>query len=392
MTVSTENLDLVFADFVTYVKTEKKEIFTSFENLKFIDNPTTGENYKYEVYTNGRKKLDFQKWKAQDIGMGRIHENAINALKVKKNNLVNNYRLKENFAQIDDVKAIEQILFDFYKSKIHDSVSFKKFIDFGISYNVIAYLFFLKEKNKYLPISQRAFDDIFELIGLADFKTDGQSTFDNYIQYCDLIKQVQRYLKTKDKDATLIDAHSFLWILGKMNANTVNKPNSTKRTEYNPKTIKEINVNTQSKEAGLKENLTEIKHYVDKFFPDELPTETTENLFEGIKKTVTVNSYERNPKARQLCVKHWQAICAVCRLDFEKLYGEIGKGFIHVHHLTPVSKIGKTYQIDPIKDLIPVCPNCHSMLHRQEPPLTIEELIKIMKQEKCPPLSREFEK
>ena len=112
----------------------------------------------------------------------------------------------------------------------------------------------------------------------------------------------------------------------------------------------------------------------DEIYPDELPPENTEELFEGLKRTVTVNSYERNSKARQLCVKHWKAVCAVCTFDFEKTYGEIGKGFIHVHHLTPVSQIGKAYQVDPINDLIPVCPNCHSMLHRQEPPLTIDEL------------------
>ena len=51
-------------------------------------------------------------------------------------------------------------------------------------------------------------------------------------------------------------------------------------------------------------------------------------------------------------------------MDFEETYGELGRGFIHVHHLVPISSIGKTYQIDPINDLAPVCPNCHAMLHR----------------------------
>lgn len=109
-------------------------------------------------------------------------------------------------------------------------------------------------------------------------------------------------------------------------------------------------------------------------FADELPIDALEELTEGIKRTVIINSYERNPKARQLCVEYWGFSCSVCEIDFEKLYGEIGKGFIHVHHLIPVSQIGKLYQINPIKDLRPVCPNCHSMLHKQNPPLKIEEL------------------
>ena len=55
----------------------------------------------------------------------------------------------------------------------------------------------------------------------------------------------------------------------------------------------------------------------------------------------------------------------ICGFDFEKTYGEIGKGFIHVHHIVPVSEIGESYRVDYEKDLIPVCPNCHAMLHRK---------------------------
>jgi 5-methylcytosine-specific restriction protein A len=56
----------------------------------------------------------------------------------------------------------------------------------------------------------------------------------------------------------------------------------------------------------------------------------------------------------------------------------MGKGFIHVHHTKPISQIGTTYQIDQINDLIPVCPNCHAMLHKQEPPMTVVELQTII--------------
>ena len=118
----------------------------------------------------------------------------------------------------------------------------------------------------------------------------------------------------------------------------------------------------------------------DEPFPDELSIDTTEHLFEGIKRTITVNSYERNSKARELCVKHWKAICSVCDFDFEKTYGELGNGFIHVHHLIPISQVGKTYQVDPINDLRPVCPNCHSMLHRENRTLEINDLNNIISQ------------
>ena len=64
----------------------------------------------------------------------------------------------------------------------------------------------------------------------------------------------------------------------------------------------------------------------------------------------------------------------VCNFNFEKTYGDIGKGFIHVHHLNQISTIGEGYQINPIEDLRPVCPNCHAMLHQKNPPYPIDEL------------------
>jgi len=102
-------------------------------------------------------------------------------------------------------------------------------------------------------------------------------------------------------------------------------------------------------------------------------------LHEGIKKKVTINSYERNSKARELCIKHWGDSCAVCSFNFENIYGKLGKGYIHVHHIIPISEVGTSYEINPKSDLIPVCPNCHSMIHCTRHTLSIQELKKIIK-------------
>jgi len=114
----------------------------------------------------------------------------------------------------------------------------------------------------------------------------------------------------------------------------------------------------------------------DSLYPDEIPV--AEKLLEGVKKQVTVNSFERNPKARQECINHLGIDCCVCGFNFKKIYGEIGADFIHVHHLTQLSAIGEQYEINPIEELRPVCPNCHSMLHRKSSPYTIEELKEII--------------
>jgi len=84
---------------------------------------------------------------------------------------------------------------------------------------------------------------------------------------------------------------------------------------------------------------------------------------EGALKEIKVNAYERDRKARQACIDFHGTDCKVCGLDFGSRYGEIGVGFIHVHHVVPLASIGDEYEVDPVKDLVPVCPNCHAMLH-----------------------------
>lgn len=101
--------------------------------------------------------------------------------------------------------------------------------------------------------------------------------------------------------------------------------------------------------------------------------------FEGTLIRLMVNKYERDPVARELCIKNYGYKCYVCGFDFENTYGDLGKDFIHVHHKKPVSmNQGKKYEIDPINDLIPLCANCHSMVHRKNPPMDIEDLKKLI--------------
>ncbi|MBJ6360362.1 DUF3427 domain-containing protein [Paenibacillus sp. MAHUQ-46] len=115
--------------------------------------------------------------------------------------------------------------------------------------------------------------------------------------------------------------------------------------------------------------------------PEILTEEVSESekLVEGAIKQVFVNIYERNPLARKRCIEHYGVVCSVCEFNFADHYGEIGEGFIHVHHLKSLREIGKEYEINPIKDLKPVCPNCHAMLHKRKPePYSIEELRGIL--------------
>ena len=114
---------------------------------------------------------------------------------------------------------------------------------------------------------------------------------------------------------------------------------------------------------------------------DQLPEEilSPNQYFEGASKTITINTYERNNVAREKCIEKYGYKCSVCTFDFEKVYGDFGKEYVHVHHLVPLSQIGKEYYLDPVKDLRPVCPNCHAMIHRTQPALSIEQVKEIIR-------------
>jgi hypothetical protein len=112
--------------------------------------------------------------------------------------------------------------------------------------------------------------------------------------------------------------------------------------------------------------------------PEEVEDPTT--LVEGAVRRVSVNAYERSPEARRQCIAHYGTSCYVCGFNFAAIYGDAVQDFIHVHHLRLLSEIGEQYQVDPVQDLRPVCPNCHAVIHRRKPPYTIDEVQAMLKQ------------
>ena len=111
--------------------------------------------------------------------------------------------------------------------------------------------------------------------------------------------------------------------------------------------------------------------------PEEVPS-FDKPIFEGAVQKITVNAYERDPKARALCIQKYGAKCGVCGLEFGKAYGQEAAGLIHVHHLKPLSTVGEEYQVDPEKHLLPVCPNCHAVIHFGGKCRTVDEVKEML--------------
>lgn len=116
------------------------------------------------------------------------------------------------------------------------------------------------------------------------------------------------------------------------------------------------------------------------FMPDS--REGLERFAEGRPRTITLTTYDRSSLARAACIARHGFKCAVCGFSFEATYGALGASYIEVHHLRQLADVGEEHEIDAEQDLRPVCANCHRMLHRQRPPLTIEQLVEGMRQAK----------
>lgn len=122
---------------------------------------------------------------------------------------------------------------------------------------------------------------------------------------------------------------------------------------------------------------------------DAMPNEvaSTETFGEGAIRRVMVNAYERNPVARVRCIEAHGTVCVVCHFDFSAIYGASAAGFIHVHHIRALSSIRAQYEVDPVEDLRPVCPNCHAVIHMANPPRSIEQVKAMLSANERRPIS-----
>ncbi len=111
---------------------------------------------------------------------------------------------------------------------------------------------------------------------------------------------------------------------------------------------------------------------------EELPDEEMVGEAEGPHNFRRVKRYERSRINRAACIEIHGTSCNICGFSFGEVYGELGEGFIHIHHIVPVSEMGGKYILNPGKDLIPVCPNCHAMLHRGKAVLFPNDLKEIL--------------
>lgn len=265
--ISTDILNSLFREFTEFLQSVANENFVSFKTSAYLDEQ---ENYKYSIFYEAKQHLGNKYWKQEDVGTGKIQK-AIDSAILKKvihnnknvdNNLIH-WIQKDNYSKLAKDRNLEQLFFDFYKNKITPQNAFQELTK-HFDYQLIAYLFFITDKNQFLPISQKVFDRIIsEKLQIADFKTTGQISWDNYKIFLEIVKQVHRFLRTKVKDAELLDAHSFLWILGRQREDWVAGKSSTQEVSTLENKLSERRVFKIGKESlqsvSVKENRNEIE-------------------------------------------------------------------------------------------------------------------------------------
>lgn len=204
--------------FKKFVEEKSGIKFSSFAAHPYIEEQ---EGYKYDLYVEARKILDFASWDSSKIGGKEISSLARKAIELNHNNLIPGQRrygtVEKAFISITEdsskLRRLEGALFSLFHED-RDCENFNELVDvLGKKYPLIAYLFFLKDRSKYLPISPTNFDKSFSYLGVA-LKTAQRCSWSNYSTYLKVIKGVRKLLSQSiDPEVSLLDAHSFIWML-----------------------------------------------------------------------------------------------------------------------------------------------------------------------------------
>ena len=197
--------------------------------------PLAWEGYKEGVYHKARERLEIGQWRASSFGKGQILNRVIKAIEVKdfdgfRNNLleweskgrppeaVTHAKLLAARNSEPTRLAADQALFRMFAEKASPAECFAALTDlFGARYDLIAYLFFLRDWYAYMPVRPTVFAEAFDILGVP-LKMSGRCSWENYQEYLARLREVQRHLKNRDipGEVRLLDAHSFCWMLARL--------------------------------------------------------------------------------------------------------------------------------------------------------------------------------
>lgn len=246
--IDNDLLNQKLREFIAFVNTKSGMIFSDFVSNPYI---YQNENYKTELRLFAFNELSFLSWNKNSFGTGKILNAVIKSIEQKQNNLViwqNRYgpNTKDHHRLIvlrdnkDKLYIFERNTFDFFHNKIDDASYFDYLIqEAGKKYALLAYIFFIKNPQKYLPISTSNFDKLFKDLNI-DFSTTHKCSWENYHEYLTIIKTIQVFLQENlSCEISFLDTHSFCWILTSQMRSEMNVEYLSNYNLYVPKKNRE---------------------------------------------------------------------------------------------------------------------------------------------------------
>lgn len=218
---------------------------------------------------------------------------------------------------------------------------------FGAKYDIVSYLFYLKDRERFFSIRSDTYGQRLACLGFPGSCT-AKCTWENYSTFLSCLNEIKQRLidaLPASENITLTDAESFMWMMYKLFQN-----GKMSKSDNDPP-------------------------------ENELET-VVRGGREGSRHSYFTTRYERDPALRRAVAQRDDYRCQACGIKFEEMYGAIGRGFIEVHHMLPLSSRDEDRITDP-SELVAVCSNCHRMIHRKKNAVySVEEIRTLIKQNK----------
>ena len=333
-----------FTSFITH-KDGRQAGFISFrDSNSFLGRE---EDYKSRIAEDARKELSFGEWKESWIGTGKIAACASKAIS-KAGNLVNmnqqidfKNRLTPEHAKYK--KDAERVLYNIYRNSSYDeSTAFADAVEtFGGKYDTIAFLFFIKDDSRFLPISPGHFDAGFAELNI-EYTTSHNCKWSNYQGYIAIISEIRAVMEDMlpmQGTPRLIDAHSFVWVI-----------QEERYRHWAPNAEQ----STQIEQAA--------EEYVHSIVSGE-----------AIRRQITSNVFARSAEVIKETKKRAKGICQFCNQP-APFIDKNGNPYLEVHHIVWLSRGGK----DSISNTAALCPNCHKRMHILDRAEDTEKMLSII--------------
>lgn len=301
------------------------------------------EDYKSRIAEEARKELKFNSWNESWIGTGKIADCARGAIN-KSGNLVNKNQQIDFKNRLDPNNAkfrpeAERALYNIYRNPLCDEASaFANAVEvFGAKYDTIAFLFFIKDDSRFLPISTSHFDKGFAALEI-DYTTSFKCSWENYQGFIGIIKEIRAVMEDMlpmQGTPRLIDAHSFVWVI-----------QEDRFINWVPGAEQSVQIE-----------------------------QTTEEYIQGVtsgtggRRSVTSSAFIRSADVVKETRKRANGICQFCNQP-APFIDKKGNPYLETHHVIWLSRGGE----DSTANTVALCPNCHIRMHVLDKPEDVEKL------------------